>query len=65
MITKTKNITIKIDYLNEITKKIKQTTNDILGLRDRFDVVVDEDEALQLVKALEMLKIAIETTPIE
>lgn len=56
---------IKIDYLNELRKKVEQTTNDILSLRDKFDVVVDEDEAICLVKALEMLKITIETTPIE
>lgn len=56
---------IKIDYLNELRKKVEQTTVDVLSLRDRYDVVVDEDEALKLVEALEMLKVAITTTPIE
>lgn len=56
---------VKIDYLDETRKKVEQTTRDILDLRDKFDVVVDETEALNFVKALEMLKVAIETTPIE
>ena len=57
-------MTVKIDFLKKHTESIEKLTNVILGLRDKHNVVVDEEEAQKLVDALEGLRIAIETTEI-
>lgn len=59
-----KDIRIEFAYLDTIRKTIESYTNDLLYLRDNYDVVVDEEKALNLIEALEYLKTAIETTPI-
>lgn len=55
-------ITVKINFLNEVREKIETITNDILDQRDKYRVVVDEEEAEKLIEAIEGLRIAIETT---
>lgn len=55
-------ITIKIAFLDEYTNKIKHLTNHILDARDKFEVLVDEDEARALIEAMDELKFVLATT---
>lgn len=55
---------IILDFLPILTKKIKQETDNILNLRDMFDVVVEEEKLVELLEALERLKEAAETIPL-
>lgn len=59
-----KDIRIEFAYLDTIRKEIETYTNDLLYLRDNYNVVVDEEKALNLIEALKYLITAIETTPI-
>jgi ribosomal protein L12E/L44/L45/RPP1/RPP2 len=57
-------MTVEFAYLDVIRKEIEIHTNTLLELRDKYNVVVDEERATNLIKALDHLKTAIETTPI-
>ena len=59
-----KEIRIEFAYLDTIRKEIETYTNDLLHLRDNYDVVVDEEKLSNLIEALEYFKTVIETTPI-
>ena len=58
-------MTVEFAYLDTCRKQIEEHTNTLLHLRDKYDVVVDEEKATKLVEALERLKEAVETTPIK
>ena len=54
---------VEFAYLDVCRKQIEEHTNTLLFLRDKYEVVVDEEKAVKLVEALERLKIAIDSTP--
>lgn len=55
---------VKFTYLDVCKKQIEEHTNKLLELRDKYEVVVDEEEVTQLIDALEYFKSALETTAI-
>lgn len=58
-------MTVEFAYLDIIRKEVEMHTNTLLELRDKYDVVVDEEKATALVEALDYLKTSILTTPIK
>lgn len=55
---------VEFAYLDVLRKEIEEHTNTLLALRDKYDVVVDEEKATKLIEALEYFKTVLETTPI-
>jgi hypothetical protein len=55
-------ITIKVEFLNEYTDRIKHLTNHILDSRNKFNVLINEDEARELIEAMAELKFVLATT---
>jgi hypothetical protein len=55
---------VKFAYLDVCRKQIEEHTNTLLDLRDKYEVVVDEEKVTKLIEALEYFKSALETTPI-
>lgn len=54
---------VEFAYLDVCRKQIEKHTNTLLGLRDKYEVVVDEEKVTKLIKALEQFEVALETTP--
>lgn len=55
---------VEFAYLDVCRKQIEEHTNTLLDLRDKYEVVVDEEKVTKLIEALEYFKSALETTPI-
>lgn len=57
-------IKLHINYLHIYTKKINQLKNELLSLQDEAEITADLEQAEELSKALEELKLVIDTLPL-
>lgn len=56
---------IRIEYLPEYTKKIKQLTNELLDTQDKYEAVAPIDDVMELHKALGGLKTVLENMTLD
>ena len=55
---------LHINYLYLYTKKITQLTNELLDMRDKYEVTADLEQAEELSAALKELKLVVDTLPL-
>ena len=56
---------IRIEYLPDYTKSIKQLTNMLLETQDMYETVAPENDVSEMVAALERLKTVLENLPLD